>query len=311
MVAMAIKKPAPFTARLAGWRIWFQTVFLVVWMAPLVRIHTVCSPVFHCYSCPLATFACPIGVLANFSALHAFPALAIGTLLVIGTLVGAFVCGWICPFGFFQDLLGRIPTPKFTMPAWTGYFRFAVLGLFVLAIPYWFGEQHPLFFCRLCPAGALEAAYPNTIALAMAGKPLVWPTTVKTILFIAFLLLALFTWRPWCTAFCPLGAIYSICNSFSFLFVRVNKDECGDCGLCASLCRYGEGPRQRANDLRCIRCLDCTKCRTVGVATVLGGTSSSRSSRKDKGQGELVAVSNTSPAEGNQGRESQQRAIGD
>ncbi len=311
MVAMAIKKPAPFTARLAGWRIWFQTAFLAVWMAPLVRIHTVCSPVFHCYSCPLATFACPIGVLANFSALHAFPALAIGTLLVIGTLVGAFVCGWICPFGFFQDLLGRIPTPKFTLPAWTGYFRFAVLGLFVLAIPYWFGEQHPLFFCRLCPAGALEAAYPNTIALAMAGKPLVWPTTVKTILFIAFLLLALFTWRPWCTAFCPLGAIYSICNSFSFLFVRVNKDECGDCGLCASLCRYGEGPRQRANDLRCIRCLDCTKCRTVGVATVLGGTSSSRSSRKDKDRSELVAVS-TTPATGErQGGESKRGANGD
>ena len=269
MVAMAKKKSTSLTARLARWRIWVQGTFLFVWLAPMLRIHTVCAPVFHCYSCPLATFACPIGVLANFSALQVFPYLAVGTLLVAGTLLGGFVCGWICPFGLFQDLLGRIPTPKFTMPAWTGYFRFAVLGLLVLVIPYWFGEGHPLFFCRLCPAGALEAAFPNTVALAVAGEPLVWPTTIKMIIFVVFLLLALFTWRPWCTAFCPLGAIYSLCNSFSFVFVRVHHEACGDCGLCKSLCRYGEGPRQRANDLRCIRCLDCTKCQSVTVSSVL------------------------------------------
>ena len=288
---MAKNKTASFTARLARWRIWVQTSFLVVWMAPVLRMHTVCSPVFHCYSCPLATFACPIGVLANFSALHVVPFLAIGTLLVTGTLLGGFVCGWICPFGLFQDLLGRIPTPKFTLPAWTGYLRFAVLGLLVLAIPYWYGEEHPLFFCRLCPAGALEAAYPNTVALAIAGKPLVWPTATKSIIFIIFLLLALFTWRPWCSALCPLGAVYSICNSFSFVFVRVNKNECGDCGLCESFCRYGEGPRQRANDLRCIRCLDCTKCKSVAVASVLSGVPSASTADKDGEQDEGITVS--------------------
>ena len=267
-MAMAKKTSISLTARMARWRIWFQASFLLVWLAPIYRVHTVCAPVFHCYSCPLATFACPIGVLANFSALHVFPFLAAGTLLVAGTLLGSFVCGWLCPFGLFQDLLGRIPTPKFTMPAWTGYIRFAILGLLVLAIPYLFGEQHPLFFCRLCPAGALEAAYPNTIALAIAGQPLVWPTLAKTVIFVLFLLLALFTWRPWCTAFCPLGAIYSLSNYFSFLFVRVHQEECGDCGICKSLCRYGQGPRQAANDLRCIRCLDCTKCKSVTLSTI-------------------------------------------
>ena len=288
---MAKNNTTFFTARLARWRIWVQTSFLIVWMAPFLRMHTACSPVFHCYSCPLATFACPIGVLANFSALHIIPFLAIGTLLVTGTILGGFVCGWICPFGLFQDLLGRIPTPKFTMPAWTGYLRFGVLGLLVLAIPYWFGEEHPLFFCRLCPAGALEAAYPNTVALALAGKPLVWPTTTKTIIFVVFLLLALFTWRPWCTALCPLGAIYSICNSFSFVFVRVNRSECGDCGLCESLCRYGDGPRQRANDLRCIRCLDCTKCKSVDVSSVLGGTSAVGPAKAEAQRDEPIAIS--------------------
>jgi len=291
MVAMANKQRISLTARLARWRTWVQGAFLFVWLAPMVRMHTVCSPVFHCYSCPLATFACPIGVLANFSALHVFPSLAVGTLLVAGSLLGGAICGWVCPFGLFQDLLGKIPTPKFTMPAWTGYFRFVVLGVFVLAIPYWFGEQHPLFFCSLCPASALEAAYPHTISLALAGEPLVWPSTVKTTIFVVFLGLALFTWRPWCTALCPLGAIYSLCNSFSFIFVRVKKEECGDCGLCKSLCRYGQGPRQRVNDLRCIRCLDCTKCRSVLLSSVLDGPG------KGKPPSELISVTTSESTE--------------
>ena len=289
-MAMAKKKSTSLTARLARWRILVQGTFLFVWAAPMLRMHTVCSPVFHCYSCPLATFACPIGVLANFSALHVFPFLAVGTLLVVGTLLGGFVCGWLCPFGLFQDLLGRIPTPKFTMPAWTGYFRFAVFALLVVAIPYWFGEGHPLFFCRLCPAGALEAAYPNTVALGMAGEPLVWPTITKSVIFVLFLLLALFTWRPWCTAFCPLGAVYSLCNSFSFVFIRVHHEGCRDCGLCKSACRYGEGPRQSANDLRCIRCLDCTKCKNVTVSGVLSRSPSAGAAEEGDQRSEPIEI---------------------
>ena len=89
MVAMAEAKPPSFTARLARWRTLVQAAFLLVWLDPfMLRLHSVCGPVFHCYSCPLATFACPIGVIANFGALHVFPFLAVGTLLVVGGLFG-------------------------------------------------------------------------------------------------------------------------------------------------------------------------------------------------------------------------------
>src|SRR5208337_1784397 len=121
MVSMAKNKSGSMASRLARWRWWVQAGFLLAWLDPLMmRLHTVCGPVFHCYSCPLATFACPIGVLANFSALHLIPFAALGTLLVIGALVGSLVCGWACPFGFLQDLAARVPTPKFTLPAWMG-----------------------------------------------------------------------------------------------------------------------------------------------------------------------------------------------
>ena len=89
-----------------------------------------------------------------------------------------------------------------------------LLGL-VLFVPYLWGEEHSLFFCRLCPAGALEAAVPNTVRLAVTGQEVVWPTIAKSSILVVVLLAMLFTWRPWCTVLCPLGAIFSLCNLFS------------------------------------------------------------------------------------------------
>ena len=41
MAAMANKKSTSLTARLARWRIWVQGTFLFVWLAPMLRVHTV------------------------------------------------------------------------------------------------------------------------------------------------------------------------------------------------------------------------------------------------------------------------------
>ena len=98
------------------------------------------------------------------------PLLAIGTLLAFGAAFGTLICGWACPFGFLQDLLGRVPTPKFRLPgACTGCDYAVLLGL-VLVVPYFWGEDHWFFICRLCPAGALEAAVPFSIQQAMASR---------------------------------------------------------------------------------------------------------------------------------------------
>lgn len=256
----------PFAAKLARQRAWIQAAFLLVWLDPLMlRLHGFCSPVFHCYSCPLATFACPIGVLSNFSALHVFPFVALGTLLVFAAIFGTFICGWACPFGFLQDLIGKAPTPKYRPPAWTSYFRYVVLVGLVLVVPYFFGEASPLFFCRLCPAGALESRLPITFQSAMAGGPMVWPGAIKAGLVVVFIGSALFIWRPWCTLFCPLGAIFALFNRSSALFLRFHPDRCNDCNLCSKLCGHQSRPGSRVGDLQCVRCLDCTRCDALSV----------------------------------------------
>jgi len=138
MVAMA--KKTNLISKLVPLRMWVQSAFLLVWLDPLgLRLHSVCGFVLHCHSCPLATFACPIGIIAQFSALHIFPFIAIGLLIVVGGLVGSLICGWACPFGFLQDLVAKVPTHKYDPPKWAGYLRYVVLIVTVLAIPYFFG----------------------------------------------------------------------------------------------------------------------------------------------------------------------------
>lgn len=283
MVAMADKNEkriakGSLTSRLAVWRPWVQTGFVMIWLAPVLRLHSVCSPVFHCHACPLATFACPIGVIAHFSALHLIPFVAIGTLVVFGALFGGFMCGWVCPFGFLQDLAAKVPTPKFTVPMQWGYLRYAVLVGLVVVGPYWVGDKPvnvagvdvPVFICRLCPAGALESAVPN-VAAAMATdtQPIPWPSAIKMVILGLFLTAVFFVRRPWCTLFCPLGAIFGLFNRIAFFGLKFHNAKCIDCKTCRSMCQYGGRTDVRVGSVSCNRCLTGENCRAVTLTTVL------------------------------------------
>ncbi len=260
-----------FINRLLPWRVWVQSGFLLVWLDPLgFRLHNICGPVFHCYACPLATFACPIGIIAQFGAIHVFPFLAIGTLLVIGGLLGSLICGWVCPFGLLQDLAVKVPIKKFPLPQWTGNFRYVILVGTVLLVPYLFGESHPLFVCRICPAGALEKAVPDVITQALTGKDIVWPNAIKITIVVVFLVTMFLTIRPWCRVLCPLGAIFGLLNKASVLSMRLEDYKCTECKRCHTLCVYGGTPNMALNDPRCLRCLECTQCApgAIGLGTI-------------------------------------------
>ncbi len=276
-------------SRLVRWRLWIQGTFLLVWLDPLaLRLHNVCGPVFHCYSCPLATFACPIGVLANFSAIHVVPLLAIGTLTVVGALVGSMLCGYACPFGLLQDLAGRVPVPKIHLPGWLGYTRYGVLIALVVVIPFVFGEGHALFFCSVCPAGGLEGWLPAATGSVLQGGTFFW-TNPARLAVLGFVLVAMFVkWRPWCTLLCPLGAIFGLFNRGSLVVLKYDGHACSGCGRCSDWCKYDVLPSRDVNNSRCIRCLECTKCAAIQVGSSLssGGDGQVRGPGKAWGEGE-------------------------
>ena len=251
-------------------RPWVQTGFLAVWLAPLGQwLHGIPGCVFHCYSCPLSSFACPIGVAANYAALAPvvgeIPFLLIGLLLLVGAVSGSLVCGWACPFGFVQDLLGKVTARKIVPPGWVGYFRYVVLFGLVLALPIILGykgipfEDQVVSICRLCPAGALEAGLPYSVQSVIEGGG--WPMSwFKSAILAAFLGAALFIHRPWCRIFCPLGGLLGLFNRFSLFHLRFNSKECVECNLCRSRCAMGVKLDQKVNVAGCIRCLECAAC---------------------------------------------------
>lgn len=258
--------------RIARWRPWVQSAFLAVWLAPwtllgsTARFMSVPGCVFHCYACPLAATACPVGLAAGFAALHLVPLLVLGVLVAVGGLVGSLVCGWACPFGFLQDLLAKVPIRKVRLPAWTGYGRYAVLVGLVVLVPWFWGEEHPLFICRVCPAGAMEAGLPFMAQQAAGGGAVVGMSALKWAVLGGFLLAAIVTLRPWCTVLCPLGGALALFNRYSVFHLRFARAGCTECNLCRSRCSCGVQVEQRVNTSRCIRCMECTTCGAIRPA---------------------------------------------
>ena len=117
-------KKKPFSFLLARWRGLVQAC-----AALLTNLHlpnfltgtlyrgagkTVCVPGLNCYSCPGAAGACPIGSFQAVvgSSKFSFSYYITGILILLGVLLGRFICGFLCPFGWFQELLHKIPTKK-------------------------------------------------------------------------------------------------------------------------------------------------------------------------------------------------------
>ncbi len=244
-------------------RRWFQTGSIAILsLGPLVQAKWFCLPVLHCHSCPLAVFSCPIGILGHYLALGLAPLLLIGTILFIGALIGRALCGWVCPFGFLQDLLHKIPSPKFEPWRPLRYGKYLVLVLLAMAVPYFWGLESPLFFCRLCPAAAIEASIP--FAVMEGGFSSFWGPMIRFSILGVILLLAVGSLRFFCRVLCPVGAITGLLNWSSAFALRHDTDTCPQCGLCTKACPVGVDLEEDRRGVvykappDCILCLECT-----------------------------------------------------
>lgn len=217
----------------------------------------VCVPGLNCYSCPGAVASCPLGSLqaALVSSKYKFPYYVLGTLLLMGLFLGRMICGFLCPFGFLQDILAKLPTPKLKKSKVTralSWIKYGILVVFVLIIPMVF--LAPGFCKYLCPAGTLEAGIPLTLLQkslrSMIGALFTW----KVAVLIVILLLCIFIHRAFCRFLCPLGAIYSFFNPVSFFGIRVDESKCTHCDACVKNCKMDV---KKVCDRECIQCGEC------------------------------------------------------
>ncbi len=217
-----------------------------------------CSyPFFNCYACPLAIGACPIGTIQHFAIIRRVPLLVVGFLGVVGSIWGRMSCAWLCPFGFVQDLLHRIPWPRRKLQVDTrrwSWVKYVVLAVLFLVIPYITLEP---WFCKLCPAGTLEAGLP-WVALSGTLRGLIGPIFwVKIAILAAFVLASVLLSRPFCRFACPLGATYGLANRWSRVQIEVDHDKCTSCGKCDKSCPMGLRPYLDVKSTDCIRCEEC------------------------------------------------------
>lgn len=258
------QKPRRRPPRYHRFRPLVQAGFLAVWMAPIAALRSFPGCVFHCYACPLASFACPVGVTGQLLAAGMVPLLAVGVVLAAAALFGSLVCGWACPFGFIQDLLAKIPSPKFRLPNWTGYGRYLVLIGAVVLVPLLWGTGHPLFVCRICPAGAVQGGLGQITARAVrTGQIQNLLSVTKWVILGVFLLAAVLTLRPWCKVLCPLGGFLGLFNPVSVFHLRFDRRACTECNTCRSRCPMGVKVEKKTNVSNCIRCMECTSCGAI------------------------------------------------
>lgn len=205
----------------------------------------VCVPGLNCYSCPGAAGACPVGAFQAVvsSSKFRFSYYITGILILFGVLLGRFICGFLCPFGWFQELLHKIPSPKLSTKKLKPlrYLKYAVLLVMVVLLPLLavneLGMGDP-FFCKyLCPQGVLEGALPlsltNAGIRAALGKLFTW----KACILLAVIMGSVVFYRPFCKWLCPLGAFYALLNKVSLFQMRVDTHKCVSCGACARACK--------------------------------------------------------------------------
>ena len=234
----------------------------------------VCVPGLNCYSCPGAAGACPVGAFQAVigSSKFRFSYYITGILILFGVLLGRFICGFLCPFGWLQELLHHIPSPKLSSERLKPlrYLKYAVLLVMVVLLPTVLvnelGMGDPIFCKYLCPQGILEGAIPlalvNTGIRSALGALFTWKAAVLA----AVILLSVLFWRPFCKWLCPLGAFYALFNRVSLFQMQVNSHRCVSCGKCANVCPMDVDITQNANHAECIRCGRCIKaCPTEAI----------------------------------------------
>jgi len=225
----------------------------------------------------------------------AFPWLAIASFLIVGVLLGKSLCGWVCPFGFTQDLIGFIKHKKMQVSPRTHesmiYVKYAVLSI-TLFISLTFsaaklmgfhqGYENALGvfvtapFTTLSPAETLFASLPKMtqdfynitselpVPEVLSGivnlPPLFW---VQFFIMVGVLVFSAYIPRVWCKYFCPHAAIMAIMNMFSFLGLRRDPVKCtkGACRRCVEACPMNikilDLPWEKFSNPECIYCLKC------------------------------------------------------
>ncbi len=174
------------------------------------------------------------------------------TLLSVVLIGRGVFCGWLCPFGALQELLGQLSRalriPQWNPPAalekrlwWGKYIAAATVLLLVLT--------------QVDPSGATLEIEPFKTAITSKFTR-AWPYVLYAG---ALLAIGLFSERAYCRFLCPLGGVLAFLDRLHLLNLLKRRPECGNpCHLCERSCPVRAIERTgKIITAECFQCLDC------------------------------------------------------
>jgi len=153
------------------------------------------------------------------------------------------ICGWGCQLGLLQDLLHRVPLPKWKPPFWLSNsvrivaFVALIAGLVLKGLD-WIGLIDPFQLF----------SFNFTLAIGLFS--------------VAVIVSSLFIYRPWCHFLCPFGLLGWLVEQVSVFRPRINREECKKCQLCVKACPgnamadFYEGKKIHADCFACGACIE-------------------------------------------------------
>jgi polyferredoxin len=210
--------------------------------------------------------------------------------IAITLLFGRVFCGWACPLGTLNNIVGSIRKKAYAREGrdWYRVKYFILIGIIASAVltlqPV--GIVDPLsllirsFSISVSPLFnyGVRAVFDtlfssNPLGIAVFTEPVysILKKNVLTfeqsyynqnvlvgIIFFVILGLNLIERRFWCKYLCPLGAFLGLLSRFSALKRSVSED-CTECGACAAVCQGNAAPdtKEKWKDTECLACWNC------------------------------------------------------
>lgn len=186
--------------------------------------------------------------------IHSASIILMYAVLALSLLFGPVFCGWICPFGTFQEFLGKIGKKLFgkrynhflpqKLDRVLRYLRYAVLAL----VLYNTAVTAKLIFQDVDPYYALFNMFTGEVAVSAY--------TVLGVVMLA----SLFVERPFCKYACPYGAFLGVFNLFRIFKIKRKQSTCTHCKACDRSCPMNieVSSAKTVRNHQCISCLKCT-----------------------------------------------------
>ena len=215
----------------------------------------------------------PLIAIANALATHAlYRGLLWSLAILIPTLLlGRFFCGWICPLGTLNHMVGNLPPGKKTSRQriasnrYKEWQTFKYYLLFASLLAAFLGSAlvgilDPIALTVRSLALSILPAGNYALPVAVSFKPAHFRQAFPLgVMFIAILALNLRITRLWCRALCPLGALLGLASRWSILGLEKHPAECEDCNRCLLHCQGGDDPIPGApwRKAECVLCMNC------------------------------------------------------